>query len=266
MGKVAYLVLAVLIVGAALYFLYTAQSAARSLAPGGGGPAAEAGVSTTAAAGASATTPRLPFGGGNYEVNYTVSVTVSIGGVSVSMRGWSVEGAGPLGNYSFGVFYVSVPPRGPLRIEYKVATEGRTAYVVTCAGGQCQGEMRPANSSSLYLLRGEVASARSLGPCSALGYTGVEVEESGRLAQGQVAELLGDLGGNGTGTYTVRRCVVNGVALKSVGTAYLNVTVYGQRLTVAVSVESAAVSAGPFDGERYRGVLAEAKAAAPAKA
>ncbi|ABL87197.1 conserved hypothetical protein [Pyrobaculum islandicum DSM 4184] len=266
MRKAAYIVLAVLIIGAALYFIHTAprhglETISTSQLP----------TTTTTQTSPAVNTPavgavRPSFDIKNYEVNYTVVITVAVGDVSISMRGWSVEGSGALGNYSFGELYATVPPHGPIKLVFKVATEGRVAYIVTCAGGQCQTEVRPANYSTIYLLRGVETSRVEKGPCTYLGYGGVEVEERGRISQEAVAQILGNLAGNGTGVYTTKICEVNGVPLKTAGTAYLNITVYGQRLALTVSIESAAVSAGPFNEDRYRQVLRETKAAQTAKA
>jgi hypothetical protein len=61
-------------------------------------------------------------------------------------------------------------------------------------------------------------------------------------------------------------CEFAGVPLTVVGTVFLNVTVYGQIVTIKVDIESVAARVGPFDGGRYRQLLQEAKSAQAAKA
>ncbi|MFZ8808598.1 MAG: hypothetical protein ACO2PN_10915, partial [Pyrobaculum sp.] len=112
MNKVAVVLVLILVAGAALYFLYTAQKGptetptptttqtpqTSTTAP----ESAEATTSTpqTATPPAATTTPppaaaQPPFGARNYEANYTVTVTVYVGDISLRMSGWSVVGVGP---------------------------------------------------------------------------------------------------------------------------------------------------------------------------
>ena len=69
------------------------------------------------------------FDASAYEVNYTLVFAISFSGVAITMEGWFVVGVGPSGNYSFGTF-TSSPLRGTAT--YKSATEGDTAYTMTC--------------------------------------------------------------------------------------------------------------------------------------
>jgi len=109
MNKVAVALVLILAAGAGLYFLYTAQKGPT------GTPTPKATqtphTSTTESAKATTSTPQTatppaasttstpaaaqpPFGARNYEVNYTVTVTVYVGDISVRMSGWSVVGGG----------------------------------------------------------------------------------------------------------------------------------------------------------------------------
>jgi hypothetical protein len=173
---------------------------------------------------------------------------------------------GPAGNYSFGEFVMNLPPQGPVKITFKSATEGNLTYVVSCAAGQCQAETAAADSAMLYLLRGVNATRTEKGRCTHLGYAGTLYEERGYLGPEVFAQLLGDLQGSGAGTYAANVCEFAGVQLTVGGTVFLNVTVYGQALTIKVNIESAAAKVGPFDGGRYRQLLQEAKSAQAAKA
>jgi len=243
----------ILAAGAALYFLYTAQK----------GPT-EAPTPTTTQTPPAATQP--PFGARNYEVNYTVTVTVYVGDISLRMSGWSVVGVGPAGNYSFGEFVMNLPPQGPVRVTFKSATEGNLTYVVSCAAGQCQAETVAADSAMLYLLRGVNVTRAEKGRCTHLGYDGTLYEERGYLGPEVFAQLLGNLQGSGAGTYVAKVCEFAGVQLTVGGTVFLNVTVHGQALTIRVKIESVAAKVGPFDDGRYRQLLQEAKSAQRAKA
>ncbi len=182
------------------------------------------------------------------------------------MTGWNVVGVGPAGNYSFGEFVMYLPPQGPVKITFKSATEGNLTYVVSCASGRCQAETVAADSAVLYLLHGVNATRAEKGRCTHLGYTGTLYEERGHLGPEVFAQLLGDLRGSGTGTYVANVCEFAGVQLTVGGTVYMNVTVYGQSLTIRVNIESVAAEVRPFDGGRYRQLLQEAKSAQEAKA
>ena len=281
MNKVAVVLVLILVAGAALYFLYTAQKGPTEIPTPTTTQTPQ--TSTTESAGATASTPQTaappaatttpppaaaqpPFGARNYEVNYTVTVTVYVGDISLRMSGWSVVGVGPEGNYSFGEFVMNLPPQGPVKITFKSATEGNLTYVVSCAAGQCQAETAAADSAVLYLLRGVNVTRAEKGRCTHLGYAGTLYEERGYLGPEVFAQLLGDLQGSGAGTYAANVCEFAGVQLTVGGTVFLNVTVHGQALTIKVNIESAAAKVGPFDGERYRQLLQEAKSAQAAKA
>jgi hypothetical protein len=281
MNKVAVVLVLILVAGAALYFLYTAQKGptetptpTTTQTPQASTPeGAEATMSTpqTATPPAATTTPppaatQPPFGARNYEVNYTVTVTVFVGDISLRMSGWSVVGVGPAGNYSFGEFVMNLPPQGPVRLTFKSATEGNLTYVVSCAAGQCQAETVAADSAMLYLLRGVNVTRAEKGRCTHLGYDGTLYEERGYLGPEVFAQLLGDLQGSGAGTYVANVCEFAGVQLTVSGTVFLNVTVHGQALTIRVDIESIAAKVGPFDDGRYRQLLQEAKSAQAAKA
>jgi len=244
------IVVAVLAAAAAVYFISTAQQrAVQTTIP----------KTTTAAVGTSAPPPpAVPFSEGNYEVNYTYVMSVAVGEASISLAGWGLEGVGLLGNYSVGVLTASLPPRGPVEVSYKAATEGNALYVVNCLQGQCYAERRPANYTVGVLLRGVNATVREVGRCEALGYTGVLVEERGVITPSALQTLLP--GAQGRGDYVSTSCRVNGVPLTAKSSAYLNVTLYGQALTIRLTVEANAVRAGPFNATRYGEVLGEVKA------
>jgi hypothetical protein len=284
MNKVAVALVLILVAGAALYFLYTAQKgptetptptttqtpqtstttpenakATTSTPPQTATPPAASTASTPAAA-------QPPFGARNYEVNYTVTVTVYVEDISLRMGGWSVVGVGPEGNYSFGEFVVNLPPQGPVKITFKSATEGNLTYVVSCAAGRCQAETVAADSAMLYLLRGVNVTRTEKGRCAHLGYAGILYEERGYLGPEVFAQILGGLQGSGAGAYVANVCEFAGVQLTVGGTVSLDVTVHGQALTIRVNIESAAAKVGPFDGGKYRQLLQEAKSAQAAKA
>jgi hypothetical protein len=283
MNKVAVVLVLILVAGAALYFLYTAQkgptetptpTATQTPQTSTTAPeSAEATTSTpqtaTPPAASTTSTPAAaqpPFGARNYEVNYTVTMTAYVGDISVRMSGWSVVGVGPEGNYSFGEFVMNLPPMGPVRLTFKSATEGNLTYVVSCAAGQCQAETVAADSAMLYLLRGVNVTRAEKGRCTHLGYDGTLYEERGYLGPEVFAQILGDLQGSGAGTYVANVCEFAGVQLTVGGTVSLDVTVHGQTMTIRVDIESAAAKVGPFDGGRYRQLLQEAKSAQAAKA
>ena len=271
----------ILVAGAGLYFLYTAQKGPTETPTPKATQTPQ--TSTTESAGATASTPQTatppaastastpaaaqpPFGARNYEVNYTVTMTVYVGDISLRMGGWSVVGVGPEGNYSFGEFVVNLPPQGPVKITFKSATEGNLTYVVSCAAGRCQAETAAADSAMLYLLRGVNVTRAEKGRCTHLGYAGTLYEERGYLGPEVFVQLLGGLQGSGAGTYVANVCEFAGVQLTVGGAVSLDVTVHGQALTIRVSIESAAAKVGPFDGGRYRQLLQEAKSAQAAKA
>jgi hypothetical protein len=281
MNKVAVVLVLILVAGAGLYFLYTAQKGATGTPTHTTTQTPQ--TSTAESARATASTPQTatppaasttstpaaaqpPFGARNYEVNYTVTVTVYVGDISLRMSGWSVVGVGPEGNYSFGEFVMNLPPQGPVKMTFKSATEGNLTYVVSCAMGQCQAETVAADSAMLYLLRGVNVTRTEKGRCTHLGYAGTLYEERGYLGPEVFAQLLGDLHGSGAGTYVANVCEFAGVQLTVGGTVSLDVTVHGQALTIKVNIESAAAKVGPFDGGRYRQLLQEAKSAQVAKA
>ena len=219
------IIVAVLAIAAAVYFISTAQQQAVQTTTST--------PTTTAALVTSAPTPpATPFSERNYEVNYTYVMSVAVGEASISLAGWGLEGVGLLGNYSMGVLTANLPPRGPVEVSYK-ATVG-------------------------VLLRGVNATVREVGRCEALGYEGVLVEERGVITPAALQTLLP--GAQGSGEYVSTTCRVNGVPLTVKSSAYLNITLYGQALTVRLTVEATAVRAGPFNATRYGEVLGEVKA------
>jgi hypothetical protein len=283
MNKVVVVLVLILVAGAALYFLYTAQKGpaetptptttqtpqtsttapesarATTSTPQTATPPATLTTSTPAAA-------QPPFGARNYEVNYTVTVTAYVGDISLRTSGWNVVGVGPAGNYSFGEFVMNLPPQGPVKITSKSATEGNLTYVVSCAMEQCQAETVAADSAMLYLLRGVNVTRTEKSRCTHLGYAGTLYEERGYLGPEVFAQLLGGLQGSGAGTYVANVCEFAGVPLTVVGTVFLNVTAYGQTVTIKVDIESVAARVGPYDGVKYRQLLQEVKSAQAAKA
>jgi len=244
------IVIAVLAAAAAVYFISTAQQKAAQTATHM--PTTTAAVATSAPP-----PPAAPFSEKNYEVNYTYVMSVAVGEVSISLWGWGLEGVGLLGNYSVGVLTASLPPRGPVEVSYKAATEGGVLYVVNCLQGQCYAEERPANYTVGVLLRGVNVTVREVGRCEALGYAGVLVEEGGVIAPAALQTLFP--GAQVRGKYVSTTCRVNGVPLTVKSSAYLNITLYGQALTVRLTVEATAVRAGPFNATRYGEVLGEVK-------
>jgi hypothetical protein len=273
MNKVAVALVLILVAGAALYFLYTAQKGPTETPMPTTTQTPQ--TSTTESAEATTSTPQTatpsaaaqpPFGARNYEVNYTVTVTVYVGDISVRMSGWSVVGVGPEGNYSFGEFVMNLPPHGPVKMTFKSATEGNLTYVVSCAAGQCRAETVAADSAMLYLLRGVNVTRAEKSQCTHLGYAGTLYEERGYLGPEVFAQLLGGLQGSGAGTYVANVCEFAGVPLTVGGTVFLNMTVHGQTMTIRVDIESVAAKVGPFDGGRYRQLLQETKSAQAAKA
>ncbi|MEZ0318773.1 MAG: hypothetical protein ABWK05_02100 [Pyrobaculum sp.] len=272
MSKWHVALLAVLVAGALAYFFYTAQktstwTATPAPAEVGRSPSATPASSAEASGGASAsvsttTRPAEPptrFNSRNYEVNYTISLTIGVAGVAIDMRGWSVEGVGPLGNYSMGELLFDLPPRGPQRLVFKGATEGRAMYVVNCLGSKCEASVEPANYTFLAMFRGGVR--REAGACAHLGHRGVLVEEEGPIPAEALAVLLAGLPANGSGSYSSKSCLVDGVPLTTSGEARLYITLYGQNLTLTVRLSAVAVSAGPYNAERYRALLTEVKSA-----
>jgi hypothetical protein len=174
----------ILVAGAALYFLYTAQKGpaetptpTTTQTPQTSTTAPESARATTSTpqtatppAASTTSTPAAaqpPFGARNYEVNYTVTMTAYLGDISLRMSGWNVVGVGPEGNYSFGEFVMNLPPQGPVKITFKSATEGNLTYVVSCAMEQCQAETVAADSAMLYLLRGVNVTRTEKGPVHA---------------------------------------------------------------------------------------------------
>lgn len=269
--------LAVLAAGALAYFFFTAPKAGQEPAApttwATGAAQTKAPVATTSVQATTAATPRQEtaspappsaprprqLDSRSYEINYTMTLTVAVGSVAIYMRGWSLEGVGPLGNYSVGELAFDLPPHGPQRLVFKGATEGGVMYVVNCVGAQCESSVEPANYTLLAMFRG--GARREAGDCAHLGYQGVLVEEEGPIPAEALAMLLTGISANGTGYYSVKSCLVDGVPLTTSGEAKLDVTLYGQRLTITVKIDASAVSAAPYDAERYRALLAEAKSA-----
>jgi hypothetical protein len=283
MNKVAVVLVLILVAGAVLYFLYTAQKGPAETPTPTTTQTPQISTTTPESARATTSTPQTatppaasttstpaaaqpPFGVRNYEANYTVTMTAYLGDISLRMSGWNVVGVGPEGNYSFGEFVMNLPPHGPVKITSKSATEGNLTYVVSCAMEQCQAETVAADSAMWYLLRGVNVTRTEKGRCTHLGYAGTLYEERGYLGPEVFAQSLGGLQGSGAATYVANVCEFAGVPLTVVGTVFLNMTMYGQTVTVRVDIESIATKVGPFDGGRYRQLLQEAKSAQVAKA
>ncbi|AFA39267.1 hypothetical protein Pogu_1240 [Pyrobaculum oguniense TE7] len=283
MSKIALALLLVLIAGAAVYFIYISSTAAgqntQTTSPTATPPTTTSSptATTTNAHAASTTvtsptattsqatapttaTPSSPLARGSYEINYSHVVTVHVGDLAVRMTGWTVEGVSSGGNYSFGKFLINIPPQRT-EVVYKAATEGLRMYVMSCSAGQCQAEVLPINYTALGFLRGIVTSRQVKGQCTYMGHSGIAVEERGVLTEDILKVVLGDLPGNGTGLYMSNLCEVSGVPLTTSGQVYLNVTVYGQLLTLKLEVDSKAVSIGEYNATRYAQILAEVKGA-----
>ncbi|MCX8136783.1 hypothetical protein [Pyrobaculum aerophilum] len=262
--KKGVIALLILIAGALAYFVITAGNQAQPPPPPPTPSPAEtkppAVLNTSTAMPTAAETPAIK----SYEINYSHVITVYIGDIALKMSGWTVEGVGEYGNYSFGKLVLNIPPQGPVEITYKAATEGRTVYVVTCASGQCQAGAGPANYTSFLNLKGD--SRAEKGSCSHLGLAGRLYEERGRISPETLSQILSDLSVNGTGVFTAVVCEAGGVPLTTSANVYLNVTLYGQVLTIKLIVDSSAVSISAYNSTRYKLLLTEAKAAQRASA
>jgi len=187
-----------------------------------------------------------PFNAFAYEVNYTLVFTISFSGVTVTTEGWFVVGVGPSGNYSFGTF-TSLPLRGTST--YKSATEGDTAYTMTCLHGYCTVDRK--KWSFTGLIEGVNATRTAVGQCGHLSYTGTLYEERGVLNPKTPPHLVEDVLGN----YTAYICEVNGVMLS----ANLTATALALGETIHVTMKIEAVKAGPYRPDTYRLILKEIK-------
>ncbi len=184
------------------------------------------------------------FDASAYEVNYTLVLTISLGDIAITTEGWFVVGVGPSGNYSFGAF-TSLPLRDVAT--YKSATEGGTAYVVTCLHGHCTVDRR---KWSFTLIEGVNAVRTAVGQCRHLSYAGTLYEERGMLKPKTPPNRVED-----AGNYTAYICEVNGVALS------VNLTASTRSEAVYVVMKIEAVKAGPYRPDTYRSILKEIKTA-----
>ncbi len=186
---------------------------------------------------------KLPFNASAYEVNYTVTLAFSLAGITVSMEGWIVVGAGPSGGYDFGM--ITVPRRGT--VVFKSAAEGNVTYTMTCVRGECVviEERIPLTD----LIGGANAARTFKGVCRHLNYTGMLYEERGVLDPELFSLFMEGLSGN----YTAYVCEVNGVML----TADIMAT---STRGVQLTLKMVAVKVGPYRPDTYRLILKEIKA------
>ncbi|MDT7870024.1 MAG: hypothetical protein RQ839_07605 [Thermoproteus sp.] len=222
-------------------------------------------TSTTTVAGLTTTTASPPptrpvgFNASYYEANYTLTLTVSAGSISVEMRGWWLLGVGPLGNYTVLSMTAEMPGAGAVEAVYKAATKGNLTYVEACSEGRCVGRIEPINSTVLRLFADFINATRATGNCSYLNYTGVELEGGGNISTGALPGLGGLL--NGTGNYTAKACVAYGIPLTASATMRINMSLYNRTVALQVSIRLLATRIGPYVPERYRQLLSEAEAA-----
>ncbi|MFP3198632.1 MAG: hypothetical protein RXR06_01985 [Thermoproteus sp.] len=222
-------------------------------------------TSTTTVAGLTTTTASPPptrpvgFNASYYEANYTLTLTVSAGSISVEMRGWWLLGVGPLGNYTVLSMTAEMPGAGAVEAVYKAATKGNLTYVEACSEGRCVGRIEPINSTVLRLFADFINATRATGNCSYLNYTGVELEGGGNISTGALPGLGGLL--NGTGNYTAKACVAYGIPLTASATMRINMSLYNRTVALQVSIRLSATRIGPYVPERYRQLLSEAEAA-----
>ncbi len=188
-----------------------------------------------------------PFNASAYEVNYTITFSVSTGGITVTIEGWTVIGVGPFGNYSFGV--LTIPLRGAAT--YKtVTTEDGATYTLACALDYCRA-IEEEEWPFTRLIDGINVTRTVLGPCQRLNYTGVSYEERGVLDPKALRRLLQEVSGN----YTAYVCEVNGVVLSA--DLISAAVVYDASVRVTLKMEAA--QAGPYSPETYRKILQEIK-------
>jgi hypothetical protein len=190
--------------------------------------------------------PLPPFNVSAYEVNYTLTFTVSVGGITMTMEGWMVIGTGPAGNYSFGM--LTVPLRGT--VTYKSATDDNATYTMTCFRGECtvnEEEKWPFTG----LIEGINVTRTAKGQCRRLNYTGTLYEERGMLDPKAFSRFIEGLSGN----YTAYVCEVNGVMLSADLTAAASA--HSEMIRIMLKIE--AVRAGPYRPEVYRLILNEIK-------
>lgn len=222
-------------------------------------------TSTTTVARLTTTTASPPptrpvgFNASYYEANYTLTLTVSAGSISVEMRGWWLLGVGPLGNYTVLSMTAEMPGAGAVEAVYKAATKGNLTYVEACSEGRCVGRIEPINSTVLRLFADFINATRATGNCSYLNYTGVELEGGGNISTGALPGLGGLL--NGTGNYTAKACVAYGIPLTASATMRINMSLYNRTVALQVSIRLSATRIGPYVPERYRQLLSEAEAA-----
>ncbi|MFP3265932.1 MAG: hypothetical protein RXQ56_00485 [Thermoproteus sp.] len=222
-------------------------------------------TSTTTVARLTTTTASPPptrpvgFNASYYEANYTLTLTVSAGSISVEMRGWWLLGVGPLGNYTVLSMTAEMPGAGAVEAVYKAATKGNLTYVEACSEGRCVGRIEPINSTVLRLFADLINATRATGNCSYLNYTGVELEGGGNISTGALPGLGGLL--NGTGNYTAKACVAYGIPLTASATMRIDMSLYNRTVALQVSIKLSATRIGPYVPERYRQLLSEAEAA-----
>ena len=189
-----------------------------------------------------------PFNASAYEVNYTIVFSVSTGGITVTIEGWTAIGVGPSGNYSFGV--LTIPLRGTAT--YKtVTTEDNATYTLACAAGDCR-VIEEEEWPFGRLIDGVNATRTAVGQCRRLNYTGVLYEERGVLDPKALRRLIQEMAGN----YAAYICEVNGVVLSADLTS--TAVVYDTLVRVTLKLE--AVGAGPYNPETHRQILQEIKA------
>jgi hypothetical protein len=187
-----------------------------------------------------------PFNASAYEVNYTLTFTVSLGGITMTMEGWMVIGVGPSGNYSFGML---IMPLGE-RVAYKSATKGNDTYTMSCLNEFCR--VHEEKWPFIGLIDGINVTRTAKGQCEWLNYTGTLYEESGMLDPKPFSRLIEGLVGN----YTAYVCETNGVML----TADLTATATARDMLMRIMMKMEAVKAGPYSPETYYQILQEIKA------
>jgi hypothetical protein len=191
-------------------------------------------------------TTELPFNASSYEVNYTLTFMVSLGGITMTMEGWMVIGAGPSGNYSFGML---IMPLGE-RVAYKSATKGNATYTMSCLNEFCR--VHEEKWPFIGLIDGINVTRTAKGQCRRLNYTGTLYEERGALDPKAFSRFIEGLSGN----YTAYVCEVNGVMLSANLTA--TASAHGEMISIILKIE--AVKAGPYRPDVYRLILNEIKA------
>ncbi|MGC8584378.1 MAG: hypothetical protein ACP5MH_11735, partial [Thermoproteus sp.] len=201
-----------------------------------------------------------PFNASYFEANYTLTMNVAMGSVSLRLWGWLLQGVGPLGNYSVLNLTAVLPGRGPVSASYTAVARGNLTYIVACSGGRCVGRTAPVNKTELSLFSGLFSGAmQASGNCTYLNYTGVELRGSGNMSAGSIPGLAGLP--NGTGNYTAEICEAYGVPLSASVNLRMGLGLYNETVVIDMSLKLSAVRVGPYSPERYRQLLEEAEAA-----